>query len=84
MKSEIIWHNQIISIFPEKLKKYVKFVFSPRKETHYNGILGSHYEKVPNEKYDFIVNLFVFQEIICLQRGLDGILDLLFARKRTA
>jgi hypothetical protein len=54
MESEIKWHNQIKSIFPEKLKKYVQFVYSPREETLYNGIWGSHYAEVPYEKYDFI------------------------------
>jgi len=54
MESEIDWYNQIIDVFPEKLKQYVQFVYSPREETSYNGILGCHYKEVPNEKYDFI------------------------------
>ncbi|RMZ49958.1 hypothetical protein EB822_10650 [Flavobacteriaceae bacterium PRS1] len=54
MESIAFWHNQILKIFPEKLKKYVQFNLSERVETLYNGVLGSHYKVIPKLNYDFI------------------------------
>lgn len=54
MESEKDWHKQVIEIFPSDLINYVTFKCSKRKETQYNGLLGAHYEEIPNLNYDFI------------------------------
>ncbi len=54
MESEKFWYEQIIKVFPGDLKKYVQFEYSERKESRYNGILGSHYANIPKMKFDFM------------------------------
>ena len=54
MESEPSWHEQIKSVFPPELRDNVQLWFSPRVESKYNGILGSHYEEVPDLDYEFM------------------------------
>jgi len=54
MESEPSWHEQIKSVYPPELRDYIHFAFSPRVESKYNGILGSHYEEVPDLDYEFM------------------------------
>ena len=54
MESEETWHNQIVQLFPEELRDFVQFEYSPRVESKYNEYLGSHYDNIPLLNYDFI------------------------------
>ncbi|MDC0213239.1 hypothetical protein OAL14_00360 [Gammaproteobacteria bacterium] len=48
------YHNQIVGIFPEKYTKLVRFLLCERKQKRYRSTLGSYYEDLPQEDFDFI------------------------------
>ncbi len=54
MEESEYYFNNIKSIFPKNLEKYVKFHLSERVEKTYDGLTGCHYKRVPDLNYDFI------------------------------
>lgn len=54
MEENEYYFNNIKSIFPKNLEKYVEFHLSERVEKIYNGLTGCHYKIVPDLNYDFI------------------------------
>ena len=48
------YHNQIVKIFPAKYQDRVNFLLCNRVQKRYKNILGSYYENLPDEDFDFI------------------------------
>lgn len=53
MEESEFYYKNFLEIIPDYLKQYITPIYSPRKTSHFSGILGCYYEEIPRREYGY-------------------------------